>query len=77
MRWSARPRLWAAPTSQGERLQILQNFQFNPKLNTIFVSKIADTSFYLPKANVLIQVSSHGGRRLSAWAEFCAQRRTW
>lgn len=36
------------PTSQGERLQILQNFQYNPKLNTIFVSKIADTSFDLP-----------------------------
>lgn len=51
------------PTSQGERLQILQNFQFNPKLNTIFVSKIADTSFDLPEANVLIQVSSHGGSR--------------
>lgn len=51
------------PTSQGERLQILQNFQFNPKLNTIFVSKIADTSFDLPEANVLIQISSHGGSR--------------
>ncbi|KAF7489417.1 General transcription and DNA repair factor IIH helicase subunit XPB [Sarcoptes scabiei] len=51
------------PTSQGERLQILQNFQYNPKLNTIFVSKIADTSFDLPEANVLIQVSSHGGSR--------------
>ncbi len=25
------------PTLQEERLQILQNFQFNPKLNTIFV----------------------------------------
>jgi DNA excision repair protein ERCC-3 len=41
----------------------LQNFQYNPKLNTIFVSKIADTSFDLPEANVLIQVSSHGGSR--------------
>ncbi|XP_054156436.1 general transcription and DNA repair factor IIH helicase subunit XPB-like [Oppia nitens] len=51
------------PTSQGERLQILQNFQYNPKLSTIFVSKIADTSFDLPEANVLIQVSSHGGSR--------------
>lgn len=51
------------PTSQGERLQILQNFQYNPKLNTIFVSKIADTSFDLPEANVLIQISAHGGSR--------------
>ena len=51
------------PTSQQERLQILQNFQFNPKVNTIFVSKVADTSFDLPDANVLIQISSHGGSR--------------
>lgn len=35
----------------------------NPKVNTIFVSKVADTSFDLPDANVLIQISSHGGSR--------------
>uniref|UniRef100_T1J8G6 General transcription and DNA repair factor IIH helicase/translocase subunit XPB n=1 Tax=Strigamia maritima TaxID=126957 RepID=T1J8G6_STRMM len=51
------------PTSQGERMQILQNFKFNPKVNTIFVSKVADTSFDLPEANVLIQISAHGGSR--------------
>jgi len=51
------------PTSQGERMQILQNFKYNPKVNTIFVSKVADTSFDLPEANVLIQISSHGGSR--------------
>ncbi|BFY97438.1 hypothetical protein BsWGS_00478 [Bradybaena similaris] len=51
------------PTSQNERLQILQNFQHNPKVNTIFVSKVADTSFDLPEANVLIQISAHGGSR--------------
>nr|CAD7452877.1 unnamed protein product [Timema tahoe] len=51
------------PTSQAERIQILQNFKFNPKVNTIFVSKVADTSFDLPEANVLIQISSHGGSR--------------
>ena len=51
------------PTSQGERMQILQNFVHNPKVNTIFVSKVADTSFDLPEANVLIQVSAHGGSR--------------
>ncbi len=28
------------PTSQGERLQILQNFQHNPLVNTIFISKV-------------------------------------
>jgi DNA excision repair protein ERCC-3 len=50
-------------TSQNERIQILQNFQHNPTTKTIFVSKIADTSFDLPDANVLIQISSHGGSR--------------
>ncbi|XP_078573566.1 general transcription and DNA repair factor IIH helicase/translocase subunit XPB-like [Branchiostoma floridae x Branchiostoma japonicum] len=51
------------PTSQGERMHVLQNFQHNPKVNTIFISKVGDTSFDLPEANVLIQVSSHGGSR--------------
>nr|XP_054767705.1 general transcription and DNA repair factor IIH helicase subunit XPB-like [Lytechinus pictus] len=51
------------PTSQGERMQILQNFQHNPAVNTIFISKVGDNSFDLPEANVLIQVSSHGGSR--------------
>eukprot|EP00090_Calanus_glacialis_P011129 TRINITY_DN19597_c0_g1_i1.p1 TRINITY_DN19597_c0_g1~~TRINITY_DN19597_c0_g1_i1.p1 ORF type:complete len:796 (-),score=270.13 TRINITY_DN19597_c0_g1_i1:74-2461(-) len=51
------------PTSQAERIQILQNFKYNTKVNTIFVSKVADTSFDLPEANVLIQISSHGGSR--------------
>ncbi|XP_052095482.1 general transcription and DNA repair factor IIH helicase subunit XPB-like [Mytilus californianus] len=51
------------PTSQGERMQVLQNFVHNPKVNTIFVSKVADTSFDLPEANVLIQISAHGGSR--------------
>lgn len=41
----------------------MQNFKFNMKVNTIFVSKVADTSFDLPEANVLIQISSHGGSR--------------
>lgn len=50
-------------TSQAERMNILQNFQYNPKVSTILVSKVADTSFDLPEANVLIQVSSHGASR--------------
>jgi DNA excision repair protein ERCC-3 len=50
-------------TSQSERMSILQNFQYNPKVSTILVSKVADTSFDLPEANVLIQVSSHGASR--------------
>ena len=28
------------PTSQGERIQILQNFQQNPLVNTVFISKV-------------------------------------
>ena len=51
------------PTSHAERVQILRNFQFNPKINTIFISKVGDTSFDLPGANVLIQISAHGGSR--------------
>ena len=50
-----RPHIFG-PTSQQERLHILQNFQYNPLINTIFVSRVADTSFDLPDANVLIQV---------------------
>ena len=50
-------------TSQPERMKILQNFQYNPRVSTIFVSKVADTSFDLPEANVLIQISAHGGSR--------------
>ena len=50
-------------TSHEERQHILQNFMHNPAVNTIFVSKVADTSFNLPQANVLIQISAHGGSR--------------
>ena len=42
----------------------MQNVKYNSKVNnTIFVSKVADTSFDLPEAYVLIQISSHGGSR--------------
>lgn len=51
------------PTSQTERLRILQNFQHNPALNTVLLSKVGDTSIDIPEANVLIQVSSHYGSR--------------
>ncbi|XP_047135825.1 TFIIH basal transcription factor complex helicase XPB subunit-like isoform X1 [Hydra vulgaris] len=51
------------PTSQNERLHIIQNFVHNPLVNTIFISKVGDTSFDMPEANVLIQISSHGGSR--------------
>ncbi|KAI0244118.1 DNA repair helicase RAD25 [Massospora cicadina] len=50
-------------TSQQERMRILQQFQHNPLLNTIFLSKVGDTSIDLPEANCLIQVSAHYGSR--------------
>jgi len=51
------------PTSQTERLRILQQFQNNPKVNTLFLSKVGDTSLDLPEATCLIQISSHYGSR--------------
>jgi DNA excision repair protein ERCC-3 len=50
-------------TPQSERLRILENFQHNDKINTIFLSKIGDTSLDLPEATCLIQISSHYGSR--------------
>ena len=50
-------------TAQKERLTILENFQYNEDINTIFLSKIGDTSLDLPEATCLIQISSHYGSR--------------
>uniref|UniRef100_A0A6A7FUC9 General transcription and DNA repair factor IIH helicase/translocase subunit XPB n=1 Tax=Hirondellea gigas TaxID=1518452 RepID=A0A6A7FUC9_9CRUS len=50
-------------TSQRERMMIIQNFKLNPKVNTIFFSRVADTSFDIPEASVLIEISSQGGSR--------------
>ncbi|KAJ3413657.1 hypothetical protein HDV05_007725 [Chytridiales sp. JEL 0842] len=50
-------------TSNMERLRILQQFKYNPLLNTIFLSKVGDTSIDLPEASCLIQISSHFGSR--------------
>lgn len=50
-------------TPQNERLRILENFQHNERVNTIFLSKIGDTSIDLPEATCLIQISSHYGSR--------------
>ncbi|KAF2276562.1 DNA repair helicase rad25 [Westerdykella ornata] len=50
-------------TPQAERLRILENFQHNDMVNTIFLSKIGDTSLDLPEATCLIQISSHYGSR--------------
>ncbi|KAK3942426.1 P-loop containing nucleoside triphosphate hydrolase protein [Diplogelasinospora grovesii] len=50
-------------TGQAERMQVLENFQHNPAVNTLFLSKIGDTSLDLPEATCLIQISSHFGSR--------------
>ncbi|KAI6380882.1 DNA repair helicase RAD25 [Pyricularia grisea] len=50
-------------TSNSERQLILKNFQHNPEINTLFLSKIGDTSLDLPEATCLIQISSHYGSR--------------
>ncbi|KAI4292252.1 DNA excision repair protein ERCC-3 [Pancytospora philotis] len=51
------------PTGQTERMRILKQFQTNPNINTIFLSKVGDTSIDLPEATCLIQISSHFGSR--------------
>lgn len=50
-------------TGQRERDMVLQNFQYNDAVSTIFLSKIGDTSLDLPEATCLIQISSHYGSR--------------
>ncbi|KAK6580920.1 hypothetical protein PZA11_006408 [Diplocarpon coronariae] len=50
-------------TGNVERLRILENFQHNENINTLFLSKIGDTSLDLPEATCLIQISSHFGSR--------------
>ena len=49
--------------SDQEKLGILHYFQRTDKVNTIFISKVGDTSIDLPSANVIIQISSHFGSR--------------
>ncbi|KAF6757202.1 P-loop containing nucleoside triphosphate hydrolase protein [Ephemerocybe angulata] len=50
-------------TGQVERMRILSHFQHSPLVNTIFLSKVGDTSIDLPEATCLIQISSHFGSR--------------
>ena len=49
--------------SELERMNILDYFKKYDDINTIFLSKIGDTSIDLPAANVIIQISSHFGAR--------------
>ena len=57
-----RPMIYG-PTGQQERMQVLEEFKTTSKYNTIFISKVGDTSIDLPEANVIIQISSHYGAR--------------
>lgn len=57
-----KPYIYGA-TSHAERTAILQQLQHNPACNTIFLSKVGDTSIDLPEATCLIQISSHYGSR--------------
>lgn len=50
-------------TKKKERLVILQDFKSSSGGNTIFLSKLGDTSIDIPDASVLIQVSSQDGSR--------------
>lgn len=49
--------------SDREKLGILHYFKNTDKVNTIFLSKVGDTSIDLPGANVIIQISSHFASR--------------
>jgi DNA excision repair protein ERCC-3 len=49
-------------TGAVERMKILKNFQ-EFQGQTLFISRIGDTSIDLPEANVIIQISSHYGSR--------------
>ncbi|KAH9578641.1 Helicase XPB/Ssl2 [Trypanosoma melophagium] len=50
-------------TPHRERLMVFSDFQSTSKLNVICLSRVGDVSVNLPSANVVIQVSSHGGSR--------------
>jgi len=49
--------------SHNERMNILEAFQKTNVINTIFISKVGDTSFDLPIANVIIEISFHAASR--------------
>jgi len=51
------------PTAQKERMEWLEAFKSTATCNTIFISKVGDTSIDLPEANVIIQIASHFGAR--------------
>lgn len=50
-------------TSNTERIDVLNKFQNEDSVRTLFLSKVGDTSLDLPEATCLIQISSHYGSR--------------
>ncbi|ETN36559.1 uncharacterized protein HMPREF1541_08837 [Cyphellophora europaea CBS 101466] len=50
-------------TSESERIDVLNKFQNEDSVRTLFLSKVGDTSLDLPEATCLIQISSHYGSR--------------
>ncbi|EAN80572.1 DNA repair helicase and transcription factor protein, putative [Trypanosoma brucei brucei TREU927] len=50
-------------TPHRERLMIFSDFQSTSKVNVVCLSRVGDVSVNLPSANVVVQVSSHGGSR--------------
>ncbi|GAB5372390.1 hypothetical protein AAMO2058_001661000 [Amorphochlora amoebiformis] len=50
-------------TETSERLTLLDKFQSDDKMNTLFISKVGDNSIDLPDVNVIIQISSHFAAR--------------
>ena len=46
-------------------MAVLEKFKttFEDPYNTIFISKVGDTSIDLPEASVIIQIASHFGAR--------------
>ena len=50
-------------TPEHERNTMLGEFKSGDTINTLFLSKVGDTSIDLPEANVIIQISSHFGSR--------------
>lgn len=57
-----KPMIYGA-TTDAERMQFLHHFQHDPKMGTLFISKVGDTSIDLPDVNVIIQISSHFSSR--------------
>jgi len=51
-------------TAPDERAAAIRAFRDGNIINTLFLSKVGDVALDVPDANVLIQISSHGGSRL-------------